>query len=383
MSNALRLPSTQSSPQPGGRPDGIFMWGDVVDATLVVDLVGFVHQSRRTAVLTVVDGDMRKSVYFRDGSVSAASSNQPEDRFGDIMFRRGMISRAQLDLALRKVGPGRKIGNVLLSQGLLTSGDLWKIIRIQIEEIFYSVLLMERGQYTLASYDPSQVPTSTPLETQHLLLEGLRRKDEMVHLREELPPSDRVLTHTGYMTPSIDLEPAERAVYGVVDGRRTLAEVYRASGLGMFTATNAVHRLLRAGLIGEAPVVDPGEAGGGGTSVGAIIFGYNDAFAQMHAALSSSIKGRGYRSGLASFFADADPMVTALFQGVEPGSDGRLPGERIQVNLKTLETDDRLRVLRRGLREYLRFLLFISRECLPYDEVETISNRVRDQVRGL
>ena len=32
---------------------------------------------------------------------------------------------------------------------------------------------------------------------------------------------------------------------------RTLAEIFRASGLGVFVATDALHRLLRAGLVGE------------------------------------------------------------------------------------------------------------------------------------
>lgn len=365
------------------RLNDIFMWGEVVDATMVVDLVGFLHQSRRTSVLTVVDGTVRKSIYFRDGSITAASSNQPEDRFGDIMFRRGMISRDQLDIALHRVGPGRKIGNVLLDQGLITGGDLWKIIRIQIEEIVYSVLLIEAGQYTVATYDPSQVPTSTPLETQHLLLEGLRRKDEMLHLREELPAAERVLAQTGYLTPSVQLDMAEQTTYALVDGRRTVGEVLKASGLGDFVATRALHRLLRTGLVGEAVALDPGEAGGGGSSVGAIVSGYNEAFARMHAMLASTPRGRNYQGGLASFFADADEQVAALFAGVQPIAGGRLPLEPIYANLKTLQGDDKIRSLRRGLREYLRFLLFVARECLPFDQVERLATEVRTQVQGL
>jgi hypothetical protein len=179
---------------------GIFLWGDLCDAELLIDLLGFLHQSRRTTVITAVGESTRKSVYFRDGSIIAASSDQPEDRFGDIMFRRGMIRREQLDAALERVGPGRKIGNVLLDAGLIEASDLWKVIRVQIEEIVYSLLLMEVGQFTVARYDKGQVPNRTPLDTQHILLEGLRRKDEMLHLRDQMPPDMAVLARTGWTT---------------------------------------------------------------------------------------------------------------------------------------------------------------------------------------
>ncbi len=366
----------------------IFLWGEIPDPELVVDLVSFMTSSRRSAVLTVVERGVRKSVYFRDGSIIAASSNQPEDRFGDIMYRRAMITRDQLDTALARVGPGKKIGNVLLASGLINSGDLWKMIKLQIEEILFSVLLLESGRFTLATYEASSVPTRTALDTQHVLLEGMRRKDELTHLQRQLPPQDTLLRQTG-RDGEVDLSPPEARVMGLVDGRSTVGQVFRRSGLGDFATARALFRMLEEGLLSAAakpppmPVTPAGEAGGGGTSVGSIISGYNEAFARVHRSLVGAPGSADYRSGLSTFFLDAEPTVAGLFEDVVASPDGRLPTQKIFANLKVSKAPNKPEILRRGLREYLRFLLFMAREGLPFEAVERLAGEVRGTVRGL
>lgn len=361
--------------------NGAFLWGVVEDGAILVDLVNFLHTSRRTAVLTIVDGDVRKSVYFRDGSVIAASSNRPEDRFGDIMFRLGMISREDLDAALREVGPQRKIGNVLLSKGLLSSKDLWKVIKVQIEEIFYSVLLMERGRFTLAHFDESQVPTRTALNTQQVLLEGLRRKDEMEHLRGQLPPPHRPLMRSRGVF-AMNLDDNERRIYDLVDGRRTIAEIQAQSGLGPFESTRALHHLLKIGLVAVSDVT-ASTAVDRGLAVQAIVRTYNDAIGRLHAGLEAGGVVGLFRIGVDSFFNDLSPELAALFDGVVPAPDGRLPPERIGANLKLSPTSNKLHLLRRGLSEYVQFLLFLARETLDFDEVERLAEEVRELLGGL
>jgi hypothetical protein len=373
---------TDPKDKPARRPDGVFMWGDIVDADLVIDLVSFLHQSRRSVALTVVNGALRKSIYFRKGSLIAASSNRPEDRFGDVTYRKGLITRPQLAAALADVGPGRRIGNVLLAQGAITGSDLWKIIKAQIEEIVYSVLLVEEGQYTIADYDPSQVPTRTSVEAQHVLLEGLRRKDELKQLAGQIPDGDQTLVRSGWSAAAARLEGMEAAVYELVDGQRTVSELLRDSGLGAFTATQAVHRLIRASLITEAAASLPPEKPEASHSAAGIIGGFNEAFAMVQRTMGSA--GATVSSGInADFFADMDLHVASLFVGIEPHRDGRLPADPLYLNLKTSGAPDALQALRRGLRAYLRFLLFAAREVLPYDQVEQLVSDVLDLVRDL
>lgn len=374
---------------PGRRAPGaahVYLHALVEDPAVVIDIVNFIHETRRTGVLTVVSGALRKSIYFHQGAVIAAASNQPEDRFGNIMVRLGLITQDDLERALREAGPHRRIGNVLMSRGVLSTKDLWRIIRVQIEEILFSVLLVNTGELTVAHFDPATVPNRTALNTQHVLLEGVRRKDEMEHMREELPAPDRVLVRHRHES-GVTLEDNERRLYDLVDGRRTVADVCAACGLGEFESTRILHHLLKVGLVaaGSADattqVMEAGQALSG-VSANAIISAYNEAVRLIEAALRDAGHIGLIAHGVDSFFDDLDPVLGELFDGIVPASDGRLPPERLLTNLKISQSREKVRLLRRGLSEYARFLMFLARETLEFDIVEDLDTRVRTTLRG-
>ncbi len=227
----------------------VYMWGDLIDSDLLVDLIGLLQQSRRTAVLTITNGNVRKSLYTQDGLIHAASSNLPEDRLGNIMLRNGMINRQQLNDALAEVGGGKKIGNILIERGLLDALSLHKLIEQQIQEILYSMVLVTEGEFTLASYDIESIPTHAGLPIQHSLLEGLRRKDEMQHALARLPEKS-ITIHRLINEKPINLDAVEDALFDLVDGQRTLQELLETCPHGYFNSAVAIQRMLKAGLVG-------------------------------------------------------------------------------------------------------------------------------------
>ncbi len=156
-----------------------FIQGEIVDPHLLADLFSFLHATQRTAVLTVAEHALRKSVFFNAGGVIAAKSNQPDDGFGRIALRLGLVDQGQIIAALQSAGPQTKIGNALLNAGAINPGELWRILTTQIQEICCSLFLLDSGQFTISHYSETQPATSTPLDTQFLLLEGMRRRDEL------------------------------------------------------------------------------------------------------------------------------------------------------------------------------------------------------------
>lgn len=374
---------------PGRRAPGaahVYLHALIEDPSGVIDIVNFISETRRTGVLTVVSAALRKSIYFHQGQVIAAASNQPDDRFGNIMVRLGLITQEELERALREAGPHRRIGNVLMSRGVLSTKDLWRIIKVQIEEILFSVLLVDAGELTVAHFDPSSVPNRTALNTQHVLLEGLRRKDEMEHMRGELPPPDRVLVRRRHES-GVTLEDNERRLYDMVDGRRTVATICTECGLGDFESTRILHHLLKVGLIAEGSpdattqVVAAGEALSG-VSANAIVSAYNEAVRLIEGSLREAGHIGLIAHGVDSFFDDLDPALGELFDGVVPAADGRLPPDRLLTNLKISQSREKVRLLRRGLSEYARFLMFLARETLEFEVVEDLDTRVKAVLGG-
>ena len=375
-------PATNPGPRDPRAPQ-VFLHALIEDASTVIDLVNFISETRRTGVLTAVSGPLRKSIYFHQGQVIAAASNQPEDRFGNIMVRLGLVTRDVLEQALREVGPHRRIGNVLISRGLLSSKDLWRVVKAQIEEVLFGVLLISGGEVTIAHFDPETVPNRTALNTQHVLLDGVRRKDEMEHMRGELPPPDRVLVR-GRHEAGVTLTNNERRIYDLVNAVRTVSAVCCDSGLGEFESTRVLHHLLKVGLVAAASQDASHEAtiAVGGVSVSTIVAAYNEAIRLIEATLREAGHIALISHGVDTFFDDLDPALGELFDGVVPSSDGRLPPDRIFTNLKISQSKEKMRLLRRGLSEYLQFLMFLARETIDFERVEHLDQQVRAQLLG-
>jgi len=364
------------------RPHSAYLTAVIEDPALVIDLVNFIHTTRRSGLMAVTVGGVRRSIYFHQGSVIAGASNQSADRFGEIVCRMGLVSRDALESALAEVGPERKIGNVLLARGLISTRDLWKILRAQIEEILFAILLVDSGEVTLSHFDPGQVPSRTALNTQHILLEGLRRKDEMEHLRGQIPASDRRVVQTR-LERNVTLTENEQRIYDLVDGARTVGELIEVSRLGELEGVRVLHHLLKVGLVaegGRAPVALPSE--GGERSFEDIINVFNEAVLCIHGALVAAGETGLVSLGVDSFFDEIDPELAELFDSVVPAADGRLPKDRIFTNLKLTELKDKRTLLRRGLSDYVQFLLFLARENLDFERVEALAREVSEMLRG-
>lgn len=392
--------SGQRSTSATARTSSAYMAGLIEDSSMVVDILSFMHHARRTGALDVVAGTVRKTIYVRSGSVIAASSTQPEDRLGHVVYRMGLITRMQLEDALKSVGSGVKIGNVLLERGLLSPRELWQAIRNQIEEILYSALMVEAGRFQISKFDPALVPNLNALNTQQLLLEGLRRKDEMAHLKAAMPGDEQVLATTG-RSGAVTLNDAERRVIHLVDGQKSVFDIQEASGLGQLTTMRAIQHLLKMGLLERAPTqpaappqqaapVEPAPqtfeldtASGPSTPAEALIGAYNDAFADICGALLAHMSPDRLARALSGFFQDPRHKTDPVLEGIRPLRDGRLPSQGLLDNLRRHQTRDPLRSLRQALHEHLQFLLFLARESLAYHEVERLSRLARDRVRDL
>src|SRR5690606_6043310 len=113
----------------------------------VAEVVQFVFASLKTGVLLLAFGEKearpdaperlrRKSIYFRDGQVVFASSSEPRHRLGPVLEAAGLVDPAELARCSRLVQGGRPLGQVLVDEGVLTAGQLYEAIGLQVKQIF-------------------------------------------------------------------------------------------------------------------------------------------------------------------------------------------------------------------------------------------------------
>jgi len=387
--SAADLLVARRSPAIGGAPQRprCILAGDLAGFP-IGDFLGFVHQSRLSGVLTVAAGGVERSIAFRDGEVRGANSAAEGERIGEIAVRLGLASEAQVARAAAAGGP---VGKALVEQGAIGESDLWKCLHEQATVVFHGILLSAAGTFFLVDEDPEE-RQATPLavSTQTLLMDGIRRIDELSLFRARIPGPDARLRRRDPARP-VTLRPTENALLGLVDGRRTLGEIATAAHLSEFDATKVLFHLAEAGYV-EAVAGSRGGAGAGAAErVPAILAGMNALLREVTAAVPPAARG-SFLAAARTFLADEGNPFAPLFAGLLPGDDGGLDEAALSSRLGALDREtlaaldpsaSPARAILEALREALFFWLFLAGERIPRDADEALGPSVKDGLARL
>jgi hypothetical protein len=367
-------------------PGRVALAGEIDVGGGLVDVINFIHGNQWSGQLAVVDGATRKTIYFRRGDIRTAASNVPEDRLGAILYRYGVVSEEQLLEAVKATDASTKLGQVLVERGHLTPHDLYTYVRKQIEEIFFTVLVISRGNFYFYRTGDDDGPASQlQISTKTLLFEGVRRIDELSYFREKLPSSEVVLVPR-HPQPDEKLGPREQRLLDLVDGARTIEIISRITHLGEFETTKIFYQLLQSGYVQRKearPSIKMAAVKPGDTlddMYGRIIDTFNAVYAKIYAAVAAKGKEQGLLTGLESFFGSVAEFAP-LFVAVSLGADGTLPREQIRANLAIAPTDNKLDYLHRGLNELLFFELFTAGEAVDRREEIELHQRLNQILR--
>ncbi|HEY7957535.1 MAG TPA: DUF4388 domain-containing protein, partial [Polyangia bacterium] len=370
----------------GATPGRVALAGEIDGVGGLVDVINFIHGNAWSGQLAAVDAAVRKTIYFRRGDLRTAASNVAEDRLGAILYRYGMITEEALAQAVDASGASVKLGQILVERGQLTPHDLYTYVRKQVEEIFFSVLVLQRGNFYFYRTGDDDGPTSQlQLSTKSLLFDGVRRIDELSYFRTKLPSADVVLVQR-HPQPSERLAAREQRVLDLCDGLRDLGRISRACHLGEFETTKILYQLLQSGYVERREEkgtlkLQPSRPGDSVDDMhGRIIDTFNFVFAKIHAAVSSKGKEATLAQGLESFFGSVAEFAP-LFVGVSLEPDGTLPREQVRANLQMAPTDNKLDYLHRGLNELLFFELFTAGEAVDRREEIELHQRLNQILR--
>jgi hypothetical protein len=366
-------------------PGRVTLAGEVDAVGGMVDVINFILSNQWSGQLAIVDGLVRKTIFFRRGDVRTAASNVPEDRLGAILFRYGIVSESDLNGALQGKNAASRLGQLLVERGVLSAHDLYTYVRRQVEEIFFSVLTLRAGSFYFYRTDEDHGPVSQlMLPTKQLLFDGVRRIDELSYFREKLPSTEVVLQRR-HPEPPQKLDPREERVLLLVDGARDLAAIARQSHLGEFETTKVLYQLLTSGFV-EARVrpaisVGPSRPGDSIKDIyEKVIETFNQVYAKIYAAVSQRGKAAALDKGLESFFGSVAEFAP-LFVGLSVDARGMLARDQLLANLSMAPTDDKLDYLHRGLNELLFFELFTAGEAVDRREEIELHQRLNQIIR--
>ena len=349
----------------------------------IADFIAFAHQSRLTGVLHVVSADAERAIAFKDGEVRSSRSSVVGERIGEVALKLGLVTEAQLAQAM---GGPRPLGKALVELGLLTSNDLWRCFHEQITAVFHAILLLQGGVFWLLDDDGADL-TSAPqaVSTQALLMDGIRRIDELSLFRARIPGPESFLRRRE-PARAVTLQPVEQQLLALVDGRRSVAQVAGAARLGEFDATKVLYHLAEAGYLEatEAPAAE--SAADQGARLEALGRGHVELLRLVVAALQPGDR-LAFIAAVAVHLRDPAAPFAPLFRGLLPGPDGAVDSAVMVANIEGLRPPppegETPRLLAEGLRELLFFYLFLAGDRLAPDADERLGAAVRRQLTGL
>ena len=156
----------------------------------VADVMQFIHLGRRTGTLLLNRGAERAMIGFHGGRlVSAQAPRTP--KLGNLLITSGMIDRGILENAIRlqtEERERRSLGQILVGSGTIDAEGLRQVIAQQIEQAVSEVMVWDTGTFEFAIDDlrpiddialyPSDVLPDADINTQMVLLEAARIFDE-------------------------------------------------------------------------------------------------------------------------------------------------------------------------------------------------------------
>jgi len=223
----------------------------------VFDLLAWIQSRRRSGLLVMSRLSTRKRLSFREGAMQWSSSNDPRETLGQALVRERVIDEEALFTALLKQETDtRRLGQILIGDGLLTEEQLMKTLRGNSEALLYDLFLWPDGRFEFLDDAASQPsPSDLRIDLKIILDEGRHRRERWRELRERFPTTE--MTFRVLKDPATVQNPARRQILTLAEKGKTLSAISLESRRAQYDTTLLVAGLCDEGLM----VVDHIEAG--------------------------------------------------------------------------------------------------------------------------
>lgn len=222
----------------------------------LAEFLYLVDRGYKTGRLTLQKPGDRAELYFQNGKLVYATHFNQDERIGDILVRMGRLTREQLNVALRiqhTQEQNKPLGAILVQRNMVTLEEIHKCVRLQIEEITYSLFSWNEGDFRFEQ-DMAPPPESVtiPLSIENIIMEGSRRIDEWNRIRDRIPSLDVVVRFSDQpkeKAQGVNLTPDEWRVFARINGVHSIRQIAQHTGLGEFDVARIIYGFLSAGLV--------------------------------------------------------------------------------------------------------------------------------------
>lgn len=215
-----------------------------------------INTGKKTGTLHIVraSGGAEAFVYFRKGRIFGAVSNFNRKPIGERLVQAGQITGEELESALDNQKNGkerRKLGQILVAEGLLTTDILKRFVREQIQSTVFDLLPWEEGEFQFSSDLPPVEDMGLLVSAKKVLSEGSQRLDEWDKVREKVPSLGAVFSvnEMAIDNTSVTLTAKHLKLIRHIDGERTVTELAMATKMSEFETCQTLYDLVGADVV--------------------------------------------------------------------------------------------------------------------------------------
>jgi uncharacterized protein DUF4388 len=226
------------------------------------DLLQWASRGQKTGTLLIRDERVSKRIHFLGGLIIGSSSTDPGDYLGQVLLSEGVITEEQLREAMELQARTRvMLGRLLVQRGHVTEERVAAVLRHKAEETIYSLFLWTDGTFEFHEGElPPDQQVRIKVQVEEVLLEGVRRYDTARKIRELLPDNGLILARTTVpLSADIAAKAFPSRIYALVDGRRSLHDIILEAHSSEFNVCQVLYILVQRGY--AAPVAGAARPG--------------------------------------------------------------------------------------------------------------------------
>ncbi|MDI6700380.1 MAG: DUF4388 domain-containing protein [bacterium] len=240
------------------------MKGELRSKDDLPNIIGFIAQTEKTGVLVLNRKNDKIEIGFIKGNVNGAVYTRGgiQELIKEYLVNSGKISVEDFKRVIEMHRETKlPLEKILIDEKYVDQEKLKEIINFKIQEIFDELFTWDNGIYEfiedLIMYPNSIVKVS--INTQALMMEGMRRMDEWPNIKAILPAKDIFFKKIDNVKIPENIGNEEKRVYNLITPEKSLGDLVRTSGLGKFLTYQAVYNLLKMNLIEKTKRVETKE----------------------------------------------------------------------------------------------------------------------------
>ena len=221
-----------------------------LDAFSLPDIFQLLSFTKKSGGLHLRRASIHGCVYFRDGSVTGATSDDGRQALARRLVGSGAVGDDELAAAVeRAVADGVGVGRALLDSGAIDAQLLHDLVSEQAVDAVFDFLRWSEGDFSFTVDEPGPDDIGVALGVEPIVTDARSRFETWESACRVIPSPDVVLALPVAVRDEPQVSRAEWALLALVDGRRSVADLIVLAGRGDYAVVSQLASLIERGLL--------------------------------------------------------------------------------------------------------------------------------------